>query len=342
MDDNVIESLPEENRNPKHIKIPRELQNIMIHAKQEGLNIHSLRIFARILSRIKKHQVYNGEQLNLFSEKFLSTSDSLVQFEFKYKDFTPDNYTNIKPIKDALFFLKNYKDNNWFKMKNKRGEEIQLMGGLIINPVITLKTKKVKFSMNAYWYDKFLNLTAYYNKGLLELFFVTNSMNAITLYNYILTLPKEGTNLSLKKFNEHFSTNYTKISEVKRSFLEPAKQVLDKHSDASLNFSSDKNSPGVISLVKYYTNNKKAKHITEANDSSRRRRKFIYLKKSRELSSEQIKFIETALLKYSLDIINYFFKFNSKALKGKMGAVFVTEVANQWTFFVKQKPHLFK
>ena len=123
------------------VKIPKDIQALMIGAKKENFNIHILRIFGKILSKIKLNQVFTEGQYALFSDNFLDDENSVVRFNFKYRDFLPKGYTNVEPIKEALLSLKKYQDDVWHSIKNRKGEDVDFMGGLIFNLHIN-KTKK--------------------------------------------------------------------------------------------------------------------------------------------------------------------------------------------------------
>jgi len=291
---------------PGIIKIPTELQALILNSKKKNnkFSIHVLRIFVRVLSVIKKNQVKNPDQLQLFSELFLMEANSTVQFEFKYKDFCPKGYTNINPIKDALAFLKNYEDNKWNKIKNHKGEELEILGGLIVNPVINKSSDNVTFQMNAFWYDKFLNISKHYNPALMEFFFLTNSINSIVFYNYLTTLKPEGTAMKLETFNEKFSTNYKSISEVQRSYLLPIKKELDELSDISFNYSKSLKNKKLLTIQQYLTNNESSSLNSKELDQSKIKRKLYYLRSKHNLNENQLYMLKLSFNKHGYNFLN--------------------------------------
>lgn len=318
------------------VKIPKDIQALMIGAKKENFNIHILRIFGKILSRIKLNQIYTDNQYTLFSDDFFHDDNSLVRFNFKYRDFLPQGYTNVEPIKEALLSLKKYKDDVWNTVKNRKGEEINFVGGLIFNLYINKTKKHVTFDMNAYWYYKFLNIADEYNPGLLSLFYKTNSLNTIVFYNYITTLKPKGTTTKLETLNERFGTNYKTYSELSRSFLQRIKNELDKKGDWSFNYSKNDRNSKLIDIVPYQPNNEQEELSPKQASDSRIKRKVYYLQQKHDLSKMNVVVLKSVFKKYGYDIMNKVLTDNKKVLNGKLkGEEFISTYTNFYMAYLK-------
>ena len=318
------------------VKIPKDIQALMIGAKKENFNIHILRIFGKILSRIKMNQIYTENQYTLFSDDFLDDENSLVRFNFKYRDFLPTGYTNVEPIKDALLSLKKYKDDVWHSVNNRKGEEVNFVGGLIFNLAINKTKKHVSFDMNAYWYYKFLNIANDYNPSVLSLFYKTNSLNTIVFYNYIRSLKRKGTSLKIETFNERFGTNYTTYSEISRSFLGRIKTELDKKGDWSFNFSKNTKNTKLIDIVPYPTNVEDKKLTTKQLTDSRIKRKVYYLQDKHELSKLNVVMLKSIFKKHGYDLMNKVLTDNKKVINSSLkGEEFMSSYINLYQAYIK-------
>ena len=339
MKENIKEEIGHQARKsyPASIRVPKELQNLVLNAKKEKLTIHTIRIVVCILARIKFRQIDRPEQLSLFSDQFFTEADSLVKFTFKYKDFLPDNYTNIKPIKEAFRFLENYQ-NEYHQIINKKGEKLEVGGGLIMGkPTFNTTKKEVIFHMNSYWYDKFLNLSENFNEHLLNLFFNTGKLNTKIMYSYLTTLPDKGTKAHIDTLNKKFGTRYGSYSEFTRSLLNGIKLELDKVADISFNITKSESNKQVMVVTPYLTNNEPKTNARPKDlEYSRIKRKVIYLKGKHDLDDVQAAMLKTVFRKHGFDNINYVISKNKKSWsKNVKGEDFMNLFTAAYTGFLK-------
>ena len=322
---------------PRLVRLPTKLQEIVLNAKKENINIHAIRIIVRILSKIKFRQIRSQEQLDLFNETYFEQGDSLVQMTFDYNDFLPDNYTSIEPVKDALKFLENY-GNKEHKFKNKKGHELLIKGGLLLGGyTFNMELKTVTIYMNAYWYYLFLDIvTHHFNEHLFYLFFKTQKINTLILYSYLTTLPEKGTKASLDTLNAKFGTKYDRFSEMDRSLLKSIKLELDKDADISFNYSKDLSNKRNVHIVPYYTNNETKKLNLKDLEYGRIKRKVAYLKKKHGLTNTQAELIKSAFKSQGFDKMNYLVSKNKKTwTKNLTGEDFVNVFRTHYSNFIK-------
>lgn len=280
-----------------HSRIPRNITDVILTSKQNGLSVNSIRIILIILARVKPEQIYDNFQLSLFDSSFSDitmVTESSVQFNMLWKDLLPEGSRNYAKAYEGLRELRKYDAIHTFK--NEKGEDIIVDSSIVSDIIINKNQKGVKFNMGILWYRLFLALTPY-NKFPNEIIFSVSSMNALVWYFYLRTLPKnqDGYTLTMANINEKFHTSYKIWSKIKEKILDPIREILDNTADISFNYKIDGDKLRIV----IYHNEKSVPLTFKDDDALKTARTIKYQKKKYQLDSKALSYLEVLYKTYT-------------------------------------------
>lgn len=316
----IVKEYKREKSTGKNVFLSQETSEFLVEAKKEKLGIYELRTIFLMLKRIKSDQIHkDGEQLKLFEQGFVEKAGA-IKFTFFRKDFLSEKQSRVKyeTLLDALTRLSRYKFGR-YTLEDKDGNKTHYIGGLIQQARVIEKSRKVEFSINAYFYSKLITILSY-NKAMFEIAFKTESVATLSVYSWLLSLPKEGTIKKLKDFKKQFQVNYEYESQVEQFFLIPIRTELNRIGNVSFNYSFEGDN---IRIARYET--KKAVGTIYKKEKDYRISKAIMAyKKARKLSDENAAMLLIPYKQYGYDFV--YIKTNRKtALKGLEGEEFVNK-----------------
>ncbi|MEC3881836.1 replication initiation protein [Parapedobacter sp. 10938] len=300
--------------------LPKELQPVILNAKQNNLSLSALRIMLLIAANLNGRQMYKKHQLSLFDEEWMEINESsfVTQFSFHYSDFLPKGSKNYKPITDGLLELKQYETKVKLEKVDGSGKVRSFdLYSSILSDIIFEKNVGFKFSMNAYWYKMFLNISSSYSKFVKEIAISVSSVNSLIFYFYLKGLPlistgeyrtlfkemggaavrSRGTKVSLERLNQIFMTDYKYFSKFEEKILKPVRAELNSYSDISFNY---KKRGKLVYIISYETRNELGVYSSTAQQI---RSAINYKIKRHGLNELQSRQLMELYLKYSYDIV---------------------------------------
>jgi len=321
-------------------RISKNITQVILTSKQEGLSINGIRSILVIITALKNKQLFKKEQLSLFDKDFgdiTKTNDSTVQFCFYWKDFLPEGSKNYKKAEEGLVELTTYGGRHSFV--NEEGSPIRIYSSIISDLTVNEKQKGVRFNMNIAWYRLFLEITNY-NKFSNKVIFEISSVNAMTWYFFLKTLPLntgsgkpiDTYKFSMQNINEKFNTDYTYWGKIKEKLLDPIRKTLNQKADISFNYKIEKD----ILYVTTYALSPAVPVTYENEDELKTARTVKYQRKKYDLTPEDCIILNSLYKKYSYDDV-YKAINRQKSLSKLLGRKYVEEVGKLIIIYLSNK-----
>lgn len=278
--------------------MPRNLNTFFLKSKEIGLTIHSLRVMAVLLVRLKQEQLRTKKEITLFENEWLTENEESesIMLKFFLKDFIPEGSKNYSVVTDALDSLAQTRKEEYV---NEKGEKIVLTDN-ILGYSYNSKKKGIHITMRGYWYKIFIDLSRTSNEFPKSIIFKLSTINSITFYFWLKTVPLgTTTQLTIENINEKFKTTYDSFYEIERRLLKPFKEDFDRNSDLSFNFVLDRNK---AHITPYETTNSIPDVYSQEDYSIRKALDFK--KKKYKLSEMEYALLEDLYLRYSYSVVH--------------------------------------
>jgi len=285
-----------EKQNTESNNFSNDLVNMIFFDKDKKvieIPVVSIRIIFNIMSILKSSQFqrYKLTQLKLFDDVFFTDTDSsYAQITVSNNVVNPGRNANM--LKEALDYLTTI--SQWVTYTNPEGKELKAKRQFILDP--TYDRGKTTFLMSNFWMYKLLDISNY-NEVLEKLVYETSDDKIIIFYFWIAQLKDEGTTILIDNFKDKFKLNYSKNYDLKRSFLDIARDKFNSYGVDSFNYEIEGDK---ISFAKYKVkliDKDTLKSPTNKINNEKRRKKH-YLKTRHSLSDEAVKRLEIPM-KYS-------------------------------------------
>lgn len=309
--------------------MPTILNNVFFKNKDAGLSIHSLRILAVILLRLKNEQIRTKKQATLFEEEWLTNKQDSenMMMKFLLKDFIPNdskNYSVVMPALDALAITRKV------KYKNEEGEDVILTDN-VLGYSFNSKKRGIHIKMRGYWLKFFIDLSKFSNEFPISMIFKLNSENSISFYFWLKTVPLDAnTSLTIENINSKFGTSYEYISRIESKLLKPLKDEYDRNSDLSFNYTIENNK----AFIKPYETKNAVPDMHNQEDFSMRKA-LIYKKKKYALSETEYSILEDLYIRYSYSVVHNSSVRKSKLVKLK-GSEYIQELSELIKIYIKK------
>ncbi len=311
--------------------MPTILNNIFFKNKNADLSIHSLRILAVILLRLKNEQVRTKKQATLFEEEWLTDKEDSenMMMKFLLKDFIPTNsknYSVVMPALDALAITRKV------KYKNEEGEDVILTDN-VLGYSFNSKKRGIHIKMRGYWLKFFIDLSKFSNEFPISMVFKLNSQNSISFYFWLKTVPLDANvPLTIDNINSKFGTSFEFMSRIETNLLRPLKDEFDRTSELSFNYTIENNK----AFIKPYETKNAVPDMHNQEDYSMRKA-LIYKKKKYALSETEYSILEDMYIRYSYAVVH-----NSSVRKSKLVKLKGTEYIQELSELIKiyMKRHL--
>lgn len=267
------------------------------------VNIHAIRIVYRLAYHLKKDQWLYKNNTNQYREKFeenlITDHNDFYDFQFKLSEMGINN--NYNEVKKAFNFLAHYK-TGWHKSISQKGKKVETLFGFINNPTFS-EGGYVMFRVPRYWMKELLKIgESGFNQSLYSLPFNTSKTKHFYFHYWLLRLPKEGTTINVKLFQDRFSLNYSSNFELDRGFIKKMKVLMDKYSNISFNYSFENTKLRVAKYVNspsFFNESENEKAIIGLYKDKKRQR-IHYLKRRHNLNTEQVKVLKDNINNYDL------------------------------------------
>lgn len=309
--------------------MPTILNNVFFKNKAAGLSIHSLRILAVILLRLKKEQIRTKKQATLFEHEWLTDKEDSenMMMKFLLKDFIPNdskNYSVVMPALDALAITRKV------KYKNEEGEDVTLTDN-VLGYSFNSKKRGIHIKMRGYWLKFFIDLSKFSNEFPISMIFKLNSENSISFYFWLKTVPLDAnTPLTIENINSKFGTSFEFMSRIEAKLLKPLKDEYDRTSDLSFNYTIKNNKV----FIKAYETKNAVPDMHNQEDYSMRKA-LIYKKKKYALSETEYSILEDMYIRYSYSVVH-----NSSVRKTKLvqlkGSEYIKELSELIKIYMKR------
>ena len=306
----MVEESEEEKKEKRHYrgKINSDIVNVPLLFRQTALSpthspdvldapITSYRIFFKILNDVSNDQFNRDkqpEQLALFQDDFMTSSNTFCRFTFKVTEI--DKNKDYKSIMKGLSFLENL-HKGWYKSVNSKGKTVKTQFGVISTPAIT--DGEISFLMSSHWLKQILEIPSY-NTALFKTAWEFKKGKQFLFYLWLLEVPLTGTKVNFLKFQDIYGYEYKTVKDFTKYVLKSIKNKLDKISNVSFNYSVKGD---IINIVPYSTKEIALPLKVETVSKQQITQKLHYWKIRHELSSEQIKVIRDTM-KYDKSIFS--------------------------------------
>lgn len=278
--------------------MPRTLNTFFLKSKDIGLSIHSLRIMAVLLVRLKQEQIRTKKEINLFENDWLTEKEEAesIMLKFFLKDFIPEGSKNYSVVIHALDTLAQTRKEEYI---NENGEKIILTDN-ILGYSYNSKKKGIHITMRGYWYKIFIDLSRTSNEFPKSIIFKLSTINSITFYFWLKTVPLQTTTqLTVENVNAKFKTSYDSFYEIERRLLKPLKEDFDRNSDLSFNYVLDSNK---AHITPYETTNSIPEVYSQEDYSIRKA--LVFKKKKYNLSDMEYSLLEDLYIRYSYSVVH--------------------------------------
>jgi hypothetical protein len=309
--------------------MPTILNNVFFKNKEAGLSIHSLRILAVILLRLKNEQLRNKKEVTLFENEWLTEKEDSenMMMKFLLKDFIPDgskNYSVVMQALDALAITRKV------KYKNEEGEDIILTDN-VLGYSYNSKKRGIHIKLRGYWLKFFIDLSKFSNEFPISMVFKLNSQNSISFYFWLKTVPLDANApLTIENINSKFGTSFEFISRIETKLLKPLKDEFDRTSELSFNYTIENNK----AFIKPYETKNAVPEMYNQEDYSMRKA-LIYKKKKYALSETEYSILEDMYIRYSYSVVHNSSVRKSKLVKLK-GTVYIQELSELIKIYMKR------
>lgn len=263
------------------------------------------RILIRLLQRIKVNQELKKELQIDFN--------GLVSMKFHWKDLMLENSHATSRLKEDLkcFREKSILLPSTMIVKGKV-TEAELLTGLITEAKWDKHNSHVELKLNESWYQFLIDLSSGFTEYNSLIAYKLNTSYSIKMYYFICHWYRNGgKTLTLEQFRKEFDipnniyTTKTASRFIER-VLKPSKEVLDKLSDKSFNFSPIKTGRSItgFSIAFYDTKNEKAT-IIDWHDVN----KFLdFINEDFSIDKTQRARISGLIKKYSFPTVKHFYR----------------------------------
>lgn len=278
--------------------MPKTLNTFFLKSKEIGLSIHSLRVMAVLLVRLKQEQLRTKKEITLFENEWLTEKEESesIMLKFYLKDFIPEGSKNYSVVIEALDTLAQTRKEEYI---NEKGEKIILTDN-ILGYSYNSKKKGINITMRGYWYKIFIDLSRTSNEFPKSIIFKLSSINAITFYFWLKTVPLEKTTqLTIENINAKFKTSYEFLSDIERRLLIPLKEDYDRTSDLAFNYTLKDNK---AYITPYETTNSIPDVYSQEDYSIRKA--LVFKKKKYTLSDVEYSLLEDMYLRYSYGVVH--------------------------------------
>lgn len=309
--------------------MPTILNNVFFKNKEAGLSIHSLRILAVILLRLKNEQLRNKKKVTLFENEWLTEKEDSenMMMKFLLKDFIPDgskNYSVVMQALDALAITRKV------KYKNEEGEDIILTDN-VLGYSYNSKKRGIHIKLRGYWLKFFIDLSKFSNEFPISMVFKLNSQNSISFYFWLKTVPLDANvPLTIENINSKFGTSFEFMSRIETKLLKPLKDEFDRTSELSFNYTIENNK----AFIKPYETKNAVPDMYNQEDYSMRKA-LIYKKKKYDLSETEYSILEDMYIRYSYSVVHNSSVRKSKLVKLK-GTGYIQELSELIKIYMKR------
>ena len=311
-----------------HGRISKNITDIILSSKKLGLSINAIRAILVILSSLRSKQMHQKTQLSLFDSftDITNDSNSTVSFTFLWKDFLPEGSKNYKKAEEGLVELASYSGKKEFK--NEMGDPIRVYASIISDITVNDRQQGVRFNMNIVWYRLFLEITNY-NKFSNRVIFEVPSVNALSWYFFLKTLPNKDNKgnpidshcFTLKNINEKFCSDYKYWGKIKEKILDPIKQTLDRTADISFNYKIVNEKVYIV----IYNLDASVPMTFPSHENLKIANTIKYQRKKSKLSLDESLILESLYKKYTYALV-YKATVRRSSLKDLTGMKYVEEV----------------